>query len=691
MRQEKALELADSLFEIQRIMRLIEPLIEDGHEEFAEFSNSLDSILNNIFPTYTVAFCGPVNSGKSTLLSSVLREGGDHPIASIGPSNETFAPMTISYSKTPSLLVRYFSIEVLQNINSHLAALEKQGTEKHQIALYRELRNTLQKIEPLTASDVGTGIFRKIDLSKKTRDEIIKIVRKHISQSSGENEVYGVYRAELAYPGSVLRDLNNAKFVDLFGFGEPNPLINLKYTRFISEEPLDAVIYVFPDRAITEDFYKLFEIQSFLENIVAKKRLFLVLNKADAYTDVTSAHKWAETKEMFKINLIRHVPILKKYIENIPIFILSAASIDGHISHKNEKSIRDESLKNLHALRDNLKSLSRQLEQTSSDPSIYLSSIYDLLEIIDLFAVGAKKKLMTIENELPEISKIIDKISANEIVFNKKKAGIQKTFRESLQEELEAHLAKIDYQNIVRLVPSQYDYGDPAPLFRAMIDSSHKCILQVYSRALENIFQNLATFIDQNLIAAYREYVNMQDDAIQKDFTKLLYKATSIDRPMGKTVEFGVENLLHISKTTAVQYTGKELLSRFAGWYLRNRCIFNAERGISFNDLYQQIFENVQKTIETFMRVFVTEEPKLLASYKSQICPAGEMTYWQLINNHIARLDLVLYNQTETTKWRYGLYRNKIFFVSNKSEFDLYVNDLLAKRDKTQKLIFDLL
>lgn len=286
MKYEKSLELADSLFEIQRLIRLIEPLIDEGKDDFNTFSKSLDSILDKIFPTYSVAFTGPVNSGKSTLLSSLLQEAGDHPIASIGPSNETFAPMIIGYGKQASLLVRYFSIEILQKINHHLESLEKRGEPRHEIAQYRELRNTLQKIEPVIASDTNGGILRKIDLTGKTRSEVLHIVKDHIAQSSASLDVYGVYKIELTYPGAILKELNNARFIDLFGFGEPNPLINMKYTRFISEQTIDAIVYVFPDRAVTEDFYRLFEIPMFLEEIVAKNRLFIILNKADAYTDV---------------------------------------------------------------------------------------------------------------------------------------------------------------------------------------------------------------------------------------------------------------------------------------------------------------------------------------------------------------------------------------------------------------------
>ena len=214
MKYERTLQLTELLQEIQRLSRLLQPLIEEGRDEFDRFSGQLDSVLSNVFPTYTVAFAGPVNSGKSTLLSSLLREGGESPIASIGPSNETFAPMVISYGKSPSLLVYYFSVEILERINHHLESLEQRGEPRHEIALYKHLRNTLKGIEAVIASDVDEGIIRKIDLSRKKRQEVINIIRDHIAQSSKRSDVYGVYKVDLAYPGKILQDLNHARFVD---------------------------------------------------------------------------------------------------------------------------------------------------------------------------------------------------------------------------------------------------------------------------------------------------------------------------------------------------------------------------------------------------------------------------------------------------------------------------------------------
>jgi len=598
--------------------------------------------------------------------------------------------MVIGYGKSTSLLVRYFSIEVLQEINHYLTTLARQGGPKHEIAQYKQLRNILQRIEAVTASDVGGGgVLRKIDLSDKNRAEITNIIRNYIAQSSRRPDVYGVYKVELAFPGKILRNLNNVRFVDLFGFGEPSPLINMKYTRFTSEEPIDAVVYVFPNRAVTEDFYQLFEIPRFLEEIVARKHFFIVLNKADTYIGVSPFH-WKRVADTFRKDLVRHVPILKRYAESIPIFVLSAASIDGKIAHKNHQAVRNASLTSIHSLRDQLRSLSEQLEQASSDPSIYLSSIFDLLDILDLLAVGAEETLERIESRLPEIARLVDSISFKQATFDEQKIAVLEAFRISLQREVERHLRAIDYENIVRLVPSGIDYGDPRALFRWMVNNSQQSVRNVYKKSLAKIIEELGEFIDQHLLAAYREYVSIQDDSIQAEFEELLFKPLIWLRPLGTTVEFSAKNLLRLSQTTNLHYTGQELIARFAGWFLRSQCEFDAERGQTFAEVYSQVLGNVQKTVEVFMKVFVCEEPRLKSSYISHICTAGEPTYWQHVQNHISKLDEVLADQVQITKWKFGLYQNKVFFVSHKDEFTQYVKELLSKKDFTQTLVLEL-
>lgn len=63
--------------------------------------------------------------------------------------------MVISYGLSPTLLVRYFSVEILQRINQHLTTLEKKGGAAHEIAVYKQLRIALQRIQAVTASDVA--------------------------------------------------------------------------------------------------------------------------------------------------------------------------------------------------------------------------------------------------------------------------------------------------------------------------------------------------------------------------------------------------------------------------------------------------------------------------------------------------------------------------------------------------------
>jgi hypothetical protein len=53
-------------------------------------------------------------------------------------------------------------------------------------------------------------------------------------------------------------------------------------------------------------------------------------------------------------------------------------------------------------------------------------------------------------------------------------------------------------------------------------------------------------------------------------------------------------------------------------------------------------------------------------------------------------IDEVLASQVQITKWKFGLYQNKIFFVSHRSEFRQYVRELLSKKESTQALVVEL-
>ena len=133
MGYEIELQLVDSLQDINRLIKILAPLFEKGREEFDQLSSSINHVLERVSPSYTVAFAGPVNSGKSTVLSSLLREDKD-PITPSGPSNETFAPMIIDYSKHPMLLVQYFGVDIINQILRHLSDLEKHGESAHEVA-----------------------------------------------------------------------------------------------------------------------------------------------------------------------------------------------------------------------------------------------------------------------------------------------------------------------------------------------------------------------------------------------------------------------------------------------------------------------------------------------------------------------------------------------------------------------------
>lgn len=685
MLYEKELRLIDSLQEIYQFSRILAPLLEKGREDFEQFSLSINKVLEKVSPFYSVAFSGPVNSGKSSILSSLIYEEMD-PISPVGPSNETFAPMIISFSKHPKLFVQYFGIEIIHQIIEHLSSLEKTSQSAHEVAKYREILNILRKIPAVKAGD-ARGVMRAIDLKGERREKISRIIRDNVALSSGKNEVYGIYRVELGFPAKLLKELNNIRFVDLFGFGEPSPLINMKFTRFLSEETFDAVVYVFPDRSITADFENLFKIPKFLENIVKEGRLFLILNKADSYPD-KNPKQWNSVIEDFRKTITRHMPILKKYIPTIPIFVMSAASISTELGRKDYKEIRSNSIKSIRSLRSCFKELSLALDRKSSQLSIYFGTIFGLLDALEIIINVVENKLQLFEDKIPVLSSIIDKVSNRENEFIEMRSELLENFRKAVQDKLLKELADTDYE-MANIDTSLAGLGEPKSLFRWMIDNSQKITVQIFLQFGTKIFEKLLNFIDQHIVEAYRGYVEWQDNAIKSELGELSHTSKELN-PLSTTVTYVAKDILKILEDTAFNWTGKSLIERFSIWYLRERCEFNAERGQNISQIRQQINDNSIETFETFMKVFICEDPAVTPSFLSHICTSGEYTFWQQIKNRITKLDDLLAQQVHITKWKIGLFGDKEFFVVNRKAYDKAIHELRKVKNIAEDLILEL-
>ncbi len=690
MQHSKALELTDLLLEIQRLMTTLNPLIEEGREEFTEFGRSLKKIIDEIFPTYTVAIVGPVGCGKSTVLSNLLKEAGRHPIASISPSNETFAPMTLGYGPEACLVVRYFSINILNQIENYLKSMEKQGDQAHLVAQYRDLRNRLRKVEAVLAGHENREVVKRINLEGLHRADLVATLKNHIAHSSGNPDVYGIYKVELTYPGEIVEELRNVRFIDLYGFGEPSPLINIKYSRFVSEEDIDVVIYIFPDRSVTEDFNRLFEIKSFFEDIVAKGRLLLVLNKADAYTDV-NVGQWPNVIGEFRKTIARHSPILRKYVKDIPVFVLSAASIASRIRHSKEKQIREQSLRNLQRLRYELKDLSTELRYTSSDPSIYLGALFDLLGSLDVLAKGAEMNLERLEDRIPVISRIVDEISQRQDEFKSQDVDRLDSFRSLLENELLTQVEKIDYDRVLSLDFTGVPLGQPQKLFRWMIDTAQNCAQSIFLRYLSGrIFDAIGHFVDQQILHAYQEYVLRQDEAIITEMENLSGGSKTPIQPLWTTVEHSARDFMFLSKNSKIHLGSRNMFERFANWYFRHQCTWDANRGREISAVKPEIFRNLKSTVDVFLRVYIYEDQSLTQSLLSHICVGGERTFWNFVTRHIEKLDELLANQVHISKWKFGLYQNKKFFISHRPEYQDAITELLSKKESAEKRIVEL-
>lgn len=685
MTPAQTLQLTDSLLDIQRTLQVLYPLIEDGKEEFEEFSDELKKILAHIFPTYTVAVVGPVGSGKSTLLSSLLKESGKsgrHPITSINPSNETFAPMTISYGEQTELMVYYFSRTVLHRIEGHLQFLEEKGDKPYLVAQYRDLRDRLRNVEAVLAGNEDQAVVQRHSLEGLSRPQLSKTLQKYIAQSSDNDDVYGIYKVELTYPGKITAQLKNFRFTDLYGFGEPSPLVNIKYSRFVSEEDIDVVIYVFPDRSVTEDFNKLFEIPGFIDEIVANDRLLLVLNKADAYTDRIS---WSQVEEQFRKTLIRHSPILRGYAKKIPIFVLSAASIDGKVPHL--KGLKKPSLKSLHALRDTIQGMSNRLQRTSSDPSIYLVPLFDLLEGLDILADTIEDNLNKLNEQLPAITRLVDNISQRHSEFSGQAEHRVLTFQEQLKNELFRHLSNIPYEEHLDLDMVYAKLGNPKALLRAMTHCAQSTARSLYLRRIPTIFSEIGEFIDSHLLEAHREYVKLQDEAALSEVQELDDHLTTRFWKSGFTVHYSPQDFLSFSSNPNLHLGTQSMFNRFVDWYLWEKVRWDVNKNINRREARTQIVSHLELAVQTFMQVYILKDSKLSHAFIAHICIGGEKTFWDHFTSHIHKLDEVLNDRIRIAKWKLGLYQNKRFFVSNKPQYKATLNNLIQKKNDTENMI----
>lgn len=689
MHKTKTFELIDVLQEIQRITSVLLPLVEEGREEAAAFRNELGKLLQRIFPTNTVAVVGPVGSGKSTLLSVLLKESGAHPIASISPTNETFAPMSVGYGAESSLVVRYFSIEILHQIEEHLRSYKSRGDEPQVVAQYRDLRNRLRKVNEVLAGTKGHQVVNRIRLDGLSRRELTDSLRRHIALSAGTDEVYGVYKVDLTFPGEVLGDLRHVRFVDLYGFGEPNPLINIKYTRFISEERIDALIYVLPDRSITEDFYRLFRVPGFLDEIVRKKRLFLVLNKADAYTD-SRPGQWDRAEEQFRTALAKHVPVLRQYASQIPLFIMSAASVDAGAGGKQSR-LRRESLRNLQRLRGRLRELSLELEAKSSEVTLYLGGLFDLLGSLDALAQSVALNLKTLEKRIPVIAGVIDEIAQHQSDFQGEKQGRMEAFRAVVAQKVRSQIESLPYESYLPVEILRAALGEPRGLFRAMLVSGQQCAENVYIKHIGLAVARVGQFANEKLLRAFREYCSRQDGAVLKELEELGAASRRDVSPLSVTVEQGAREFLQLARDTNLHMSAKELFDRFVNWYFENRCEWDSSRGRPLGAIKQDVVENVRRAVETFTFVYVFEDPEKSTAFLRHICVGGEKTFWRELMQHVGKLEDILENQVRIARWKLGLYQNKRIFVSRQPGYLETRDELLKRKAVAEELILEMI
>ena len=677
-------DLMDSLREIQRLTTAVGALLDEGLEQYEQFKKDFDAVLDRMAPRATVAVVGPVSSGKSTILSILLQQAGTNPIAAVNAANESAAPLIFSYALVPRLTVSYFSVAVLQQIDKRL----------DMTALYKDIRARLLRIDAVRAGRADQPVVEMFNLEGKTRHQMAEIVHTYTAQSSPRPEVDGVYKAELSYPNPVLADMPAIRLVDMSGFGEPNPLTEIKFTRFASEERLDAILYVSPGQAVTDDFHRLFELPGFVDAIVARRRLFIVLNKADSYPGVKPSG-WGKVRADFRKTVARVIPAMRGLQDDIPLYVMSAASIDqmNVALRQDGTDLRRESGKALNELRSEIGRMAESIQADSGDPALHFGQLFDILGALEALSEGVERSISQIESRLPGLAKSIDELASRKALFDGGETGRLDGLRALMRARVTSVLGDIDYENYLKEDTVDLVIGDPSSLYRWMNRTALATAIAVLQRQLLPGISHVVDEVNNDIQSAYGAYAREQDQIAKEQSDAI--QAPGVQRrqpilPLWLTIEQFSRELPRLSRQPAAQFRTQAMFTRFLNWYFQQRCTWDAARGQSLRQVRDVLLRNAQAGVEAFAVEYFCCGAASPGVLRAQVCTGGEVSFWDDLEGHVHQLEELLAEQVRLTAWKFSLYEDRKYFVSRRPDYERISNELRHARVIAEQKIVDL-
>jgi hypothetical protein len=206
-------------------------------------------------------------------------------------------------------------------------------------------------------------------------------------------------------------------------------------------------------------------------------------------------------------------------------------------------------------------------------------------------------------------------------------SSVMLLLRRPLEENVVNELDQIDYQGLLVFDTTQLELGDPRRLFRWMLDQTQAGAKTIFLRVLTRILERLGTFVDDTLLTAYREYVARQDESTLAEMAEISGSASPTVRSLGTTVEGAAREFVKFSRNPNLHTGVRQAFERFVGWYVRNRCKWNAERGQNVSQVRAQIIDHLSAAVDIFSRAYVFEAADVVG-YLPHIAVGGEPTLW---------------------------------------------------------------
>ncbi len=643
-------------------------------------SLELKEILSEINPMLRIAVMGEVSSGKSSLIGSILHEGGMDHFTSVSSSNETSVPTYIRYAETPYIRLQYFTAKIIQDIDFKIQRLSGDGeANKSDIALLEQVRNNLvqsKKVFSVADKSKLLGIIDEISLKGKDKRYIFNKLQEFSGSSSGNKELDAISKIWFGYNNEFLKKTKNIEFIDSVGCGEPNPVTAIKFENLLNDEDIDIIVFVFSDIAVRNSFTDLFNNKS-TNRLAEEGRLVIILNKLDLLSD--KRYKVSQKPfliESFKDTLVKHCPVIKNSVEKIDYFTLSLHAIEDKLKgkwlKKESDALKEFSIEELRRIRKYFVDSQYHIKKQEKRISAFQGQLQSLFQFFGILDEDTETKV----REAKKFTDVFDKlIPQMEDVDNelKRKKDSQKGYLKLIENECRDFLRKIDWKRYSKSAVFQC-LGEPKSLFREVRDYAITLIKKLYDDEISKLYGIIMEKIDNQVEMAFEEYAKSQDKLIQNN----LHKAIGLDdATIANTQPFyvslkGQRDLFNLTVQNPIAESNrKRQFGEFSNIYLSKKCSWDTPRNAETDFLRDQISLNLERCCEEYVDSYFLGKGSFSEFWSESEFLSGKAKKHLLHINKVLERHLKLYQNARK------LYTSQLYIQTNRDKIISYSKELM--------------